>query len=96
MKLFISSLKVELGTQFISPDENGCLNFCKIWTDALRKYAPRKWKTVRESQSPFINNDILKAIMKRIEFRNKFLKHQTDESRQAFVKQRNYCLSTLC
>ena len=32
--------------------------------------------------------------MKRTELRNKFLKHKTDESRHAFVKQRNYCLSS--
>ena len=46
------------------------------------------------NQSPFINKEISKAIMKRTELRNKFLKHKTDESRQAFVKQRNYCLSS--
>ena len=33
--------------------------------------------------------------MKRTELRNKFWKHKTDESRQAFVKQRNYCVSLL-
>ena len=31
--------------------------------------------------------------MKRTELRNKFLKHKIVESRQAFVKQRNYCIS---
>ena len=29
---FIDSLKVKLGTQSITPDENGFLNFCKICT----------------------------------------------------------------
>ena len=33
--------------------------------------------------------------MKRTELQNKFLKHKTDESRQAFVKQRKYCVSLL-
>ena len=33
--------------------------------------------------------------MKRTELRNKFLKHETDESRQAFVIKRNYCVSLL-
>ena len=33
--------------------------------------------------------------MKRTELRNKFLKHKTDESRQTFVKQRNYSVSLL-
>ena len=33
--------------------------------------------------------------MKRTNFCNKFLNHKTDESRQAFVKQRDYCVSLL-
>ena len=33
--------------------------------------------------------------MKKTELWNKFLKHKIDESRQAFVKQRNYCVSLL-
>ena len=33
--------------------------------------------------------------MRRIELRNKFLKHETDEYMQAFIKQRNYCISLL-
>ena len=82
-------------TQFISPDENGFLNFCKICAETLNKHAPSKRKTIRRNQSPFINNEISKAIMKRTELRNKFLKHKTDESRQVFVKQRNYCVSLL-
>ena len=44
---FINSFKVELHTQSVSPDENGFLNFCKIWTDTLNKHAPLKRKTVR-------------------------------------------------
>ena len=71
------------------------LNFCKICTETLNKHAPRKRKTTRGNQSPFINKEISKAIMKRTEPRNKFLKHKTDESRQAFAKQRNYCVSLL-
>lgn len=33
--------------------------------------------------------------MKRTELRNKFLRHKTVDSRQAIVKQRNYCVSLL-
>ena len=92
---FINSLKAKLNIQSISPDENGFLNFCKICTETLNNHAPRKRKTIRGNQSPFTNKEISKAIMKRTELRNKFLKHKTDESRQAFVKQRNYCVSLL-
>ena len=69
------------------------LNFCKICTETLNKHAPRKRKTTRGNKSPFINKKISKAIMKRNELRNKFLKHKTDESRQTFAKQLNYCVS---
>ena len=58
----------------------------------LNKHAPRKRKTIRENQSPFINKETSKAIMKRTELRHKFLKHTTDESRTEFIKQRNYCV----
>ena len=72
----------------------GFLNFCcKLCTETLNKFAPRKRKPLRENQSPFINKEISKAIMKRTELRNKFLKHKAHESRQAFVKKRNYCVS---
>ena len=77
---FINSLKVELDTQSISLDENGFLNFCKTCTDTLNKHAPRKQKTIRGNQSLIINKKISKAIMKRTELRNKFLKYKTDES----------------
>ena len=90
---FISSLKVILDTQSHSPDENGFLNFCKIYTETLNKHTPRKRKTIRGNQSSFINKEISKTIMKRTEVRNKSLKHKTDESRHAFDKQRNFmCL----
>ena len=78
---FINSLKAKLNIQSISTDENGFLYFCKICTETLNNHAPRKWKTIRENQSPFINKEISRAIMKRTELRNKFLKHKTDESR---------------
>ena len=80
-EIFINSLKAKLNIQSISPDKNRFLNFYKICTDTLNKHAPRKRKTIRGNQSPFINKEISKAIMKRTELRNKFLKHKADESR---------------
>ena len=91
---FINSLKAKLNIQSISPDENGFLNFCKICTETLNKHAPRKRKTIKGNQSPFINKEISKAIMKRTELRNKFLKHKRDESSQAFVEKCNFCVSS--
>ena len=67
---FINS---KLGTQSISPDENGFLNFRKIGTETSNKHAPCKRKTLCENQGPFINKKISKAIMKRTKLRKIFL-----------------------
>ena len=61
----------------------------------FQKIAPHKRKTVRGNQSPFINEQISKAIMKRTELLDKALKYNTEESRQEFVKRHNYCISFL-
>ena len=94
-KTFTNSFKVKLGTQFIFHDENRFLDFCKICTEALYKYVPLKRQTIGENQSPFINKEISEAIIKRTELRNKFLKHKTDRSRQAFAKQRNFFVTSI-
>ena len=62
---FINFLKFKLGTQSISPDENGFLNFFKICTETLNKCAPRKQKIIMANQSLFIKKETSKAIMKR-------------------------------
>ena len=67
---FINSLKVKLDTRSISPDENGFLNFCKVCTETLNKHASSKRRRIRGNQSPFINKEISKAIMKITELRN--------------------------
>ena len=55
---------------------------------------PRKRKTIRGNQISSINEEISKAIMKRTELRNKFLKHKRDESSQVFVEKCNFCVSS--
>ena len=89
-EIFINSFEVTLDTWSISPDENGFLNFCKICTETLNKR-----NAIRRNQSSFISKEISKTIMKRTDLRNKFLIDKADEIRQAFVKQRNYCVSLL-
>ena len=44
--------------------------FEKLVLKALGKLAPIKQKHIRENQSPFMNNDIHKAIMTRTKLRN--------------------------
>ena len=78
-----------------SPDESGFHRFCQICTDTLNKYADRKKKAIRRNHSLFINKDIAKAIMKRARFRNIYLKLRTIESKLAYAKQRNYCVTLI-
>ena len=61
---FINSLNVKLGTKSISPDGNEFFIFCKLFTEILNKYNPRKRKIIIENQSSFINKEVWKVIMK--------------------------------
>ena len=50
---------------FINFLKLGFLNFCKICTKTLNKYAPCKRKTTSRNQTLFIDIEISKAVMKR-------------------------------
>ena len=55
---FINSINVKLGTKSISPDGNEFFIFCKLFTEILNKYNPRKRKIIIENQSSFINKEV--------------------------------------
>ena len=50
---------------------------------------------VRANQREFVDKEIHKAIMIRSRLRNKFLKEKTAFSREAYNKQRNYCVKLI-
>ena len=50
---------------------------------------------LRANEAPFMNKILKKAIMKRSQLRNAFLKKRTPESPVTYNKQRNYCTSLL-
>ena len=66
------------------------MNICKATLD---KVAPLKQKYVWSNHSPFLNKEIMKAIMNRTRLRNKFLRSRSTEDRSAYNQQRNFCLS---
>ena len=66
------------------------MNICKATLD---KVAPLKQKYVRSNHSPFLNKEILKAVMNRTRLKNKFLRSRSTEDRSAYNQQRNFCLS---
>ena len=61
----------------------------------LNNHAPVKIKYIRANNFPFMNNELPKAIMVRSRLRNKYLKLKTIESKDAYKRQRNYCVSLL-
>ena len=72
-----------------------CQQFENIFMLTLNKHASSKTRYVRENNSPFMNNNIYKAIMVRSRWWNKYLKLKTEESKNAYRKQRNYCVSLI-
>ena len=54
-----------------------------------------KTKYLRAKNSPFMNKELRKAIMVRSRLKNKSLKLKTIEAREAYKKQRNFCVSLL-
>ena len=72
-----------------------CEEFETLFMMTLNTHAPMKTKYIRANNSPFMNNELSKAIMIRSRLRNKYLKLNTVESRDAYKKQRNHCVSLL-
>ena len=73
-----------------------CNNDYNSFTNLVRDYkslCPSKEMYTRGNQAPFMNFILNKAIMKSSRLRNKFLKTRSGESRKAYNKQRNFCLS---
>ena len=61
----------------------------------LDNIAPMKQKYLRANHSPFVTKELRKAIMIRSNLRNTYLKERSEESRLAFKKQRNICVTLL-
>ena len=72
-----------------------CSEFEDIFMRILNRHAPIKRSYIRANNAPFMNKSLSKAIMVRSKLRNKFLKLKTSESREAYNKQRNYCVTLL-
>ena len=67
--------------------------FNEIFLKVLDKHAPRKQKYIRANNSIYITKALRKEIMHRSQLRNKFLREKTKESKIAYNKQRNICVS---
>ena len=68
-----------------------CESFTTLYTQAFNRHAPIKKKTLRANQVPYMTMTLRKAIMRRSNLENKFLKNVTPENKAAYRKQRNLC-----
>ena len=67
----------------------------EIFLKVLDKHALRKQKYIRANNSNYIIKALRKEIMNRSRLHNKFLRERTNESKIAYSKQRNICVSLL-
>ena len=72
-----------------------CYDFENIFMNILNIHVPLRKKYLRANNAPSMNKSLSKAIMVRSSLRNKFLKSKTRETREAYAKQRNYCVTLL-
>ena len=101
--VFLKSLNSELSKYSFPPDQNNFDRFCQICTDTLNKYAPRTKKTIKGNHSPFINEEISKAIhyVNSVQIRSFFwsiFEHfslSDYETNIACTKQQNYCVTLI-
>ena len=69
--------------------------FKMTFLNALNSFALVRKKYLCANHSKFVNKELSKAIMQRTKLHNKFLKQKTTETRLAYNKQRNICVSIL-
>ena len=61
-------------------------SFLNICNTALNEMAPLKQKYARNSNSPFMNKTIFKALIKRVRLRNNFLKCRCEANKRAYQR----------
>ena len=61
---------------------------------SLKCHAPKKKRYVRANQVPYMTKELHKMVMTRSRLRNKFIKDKTMESKIAYNRQRNICVSS--
>ena len=92
---FRVSLMNNLSNEVFVNNDDGLKKFCKTTMDTLNSFAPIKKKYARGNQMPFMTKNLSKEIMTRSRFKNKYLKHKTEENRLLYTQQRNQCVSLL-
>ena len=89
-KFELPAFRGELRNKLKESKVVGYANFETIFLQILDKHAPIKQKVARGNDKPFMNTTLRKAIMRRSALKNKYYKYKTEESHQAFKKQKNF------
>ena len=89
-KFKIDKFKKELKDK-LKGTKIGYNNFENTFLNVLDKHAPFKKKLIRANHAPYMTKALRKAIMRRSELRNKYLKKKTPESLRSYKKQKNFC-----
>ena len=69
--------------------------FEEIFIKVLDYHAPVKKKILRSNENPFMTKSLRKAIMKRSQLKNKFIKKRNKTNWQKYKNQRNFCSNLL-
>ena len=87
---FRDELLIELDKN--NKDNTNFDRYKEILIKILDKHAPVKQKYIRANQVPYMNKNLQKAVMKRTNLRNKYLKNKTESNKIAYNQQRNFCV----
>ena len=86
----LSKFRAELREELKKSEDIGYFHFEVTFLRVLEKHAPMKQKVLRANDKPYMSKVLRKAIMRRSNLKNKYLKEKSDETLKAFKKQKNY------
>ena len=67
-------------------------NFKELVISVLDNHAPLKKKVLRGNNAPFMNKTLSKEFMHRSKLKNQYHKNPTESNKEAYKKQRNFCV----
>ena len=88
-KIDNNSFRDELKERLAITREYG--DFEKSYLEVLDNHAPIKKKTVRANHATYMSKVLRKAITRRSNLENKYLKNRTPENKLVYRRQKNYC-----
>ena len=81
--------------QQLEANENNSDESFKNFTSSCNAVLNKHLQYVRGNQSPSMKKTLSETIMQRSKLRNLFLKMRTEQNRNNYFKQRNFCVALL-